>query len=110
MDVTYNPAQADGQAGVPDGLRLWGVTSEETVDVVLIGGGIMSATLGSLISRLQPDWSIRVYERLGRVAQWEGRVTCWVRTRLMRAVLPLVGAKGVTKFAAHDVGTLEPGA
>ncbi len=69
MDVTYNPAQADGQAGVPDGLRLWGVTSEETVDVVLIGGGIMSATLGSLISRLQPDWSIRVYERLGRVAQ-----------------------------------------
>ncbi|QAY74727.1 malate:quinone oxidoreductase [Agromyces protaetiae] len=43
--------------------------SEETVDVVLIGGGIMSATLGSLISRLQPDWSIRVYERLGEVAQ-----------------------------------------
>ena len=43
--------------------------SEETVDVVLIGGGIMSATLGSLISQLQPDWSIRVYERLGEVAQ-----------------------------------------
>jgi malate dehydrogenase (quinone) len=45
------------------------VTSEESVDVVLIGGGIMSATLGSLISRLEPDWSIRVYERLGEVAQ-----------------------------------------
>ena len=45
------------------------MTSEESVDVVLIGGGIMSATLGSLISRLQPDWSIRVYERLGEVAQ-----------------------------------------
>jgi malate dehydrogenase (quinone) len=45
------------------------VTSEESVDVVLIGGGIMSATLGSLISQLQPDWSIRVYERLGEVAQ-----------------------------------------
>ncbi|WP_354243026.1 malate:quinone oxidoreductase [Agromyces sp. PvR057] len=45
------------------------VNSAETVDVVLIGGGIMSATLGSLISRLQPDWSIRVYERLGEVAQ-----------------------------------------
>ncbi|HEX6366701.1 MAG TPA: malate:quinone oxidoreductase, partial [Agromyces sp.] len=29
----------------------------------------MSATLGSLISRLEPDWSIRVYERLGEVAQ-----------------------------------------
>ncbi|MDF2576082.1 MAG: malate:quinone oxidoreductase, partial [Agromyces sp.] len=45
------------------------VTSEESVDVVLIGGGIMSATLGSLISQLEPDWSIRVYERLGEVAQ-----------------------------------------
>jgi malate dehydrogenase (quinone) len=45
------------------------VNSEETVDVVLIGGGIMSATLGSLISQLEPDWSIRVYERLGEVAQ-----------------------------------------
>ena len=29
----------------------------------------MSATLGSLISQLEPDWSIRVYERLGEVAQ-----------------------------------------
>ncbi|MDQ0895273.1 malate:quinone oxidoreductase [Agromyces ramosus] len=45
------------------------MNSEESVDVVLIGGGIMSATLGSLISQLQPDWSIRVYERLGEVAQ-----------------------------------------
>lgn len=45
------------------------MNSEETVDVVLIGGGIMSATLGSLLSQLQPDWSIRVYERLGEVAQ-----------------------------------------
>ncbi|HEY6800738.1 MAG TPA: FAD-dependent oxidoreductase, partial [Agromyces sp.] len=49
--------------------RLEFVTSEESVDVVLIGGGIMSATLGSLISQLEPDWSIRVYERLGAVAQ-----------------------------------------
>ncbi len=40
----------------------------EPVDVVLIGGGIMSATLGTLISELQPDWKIVVYERLGDVA------------------------------------------
>ncbi|GAA1818710.1 malate:quinone oxidoreductase [Agromyces neolithicus] len=45
------------------------MNSEETVDVVLIGGGIMSATLGSLLSQLQPDWSIRLYELLGDVAQ-----------------------------------------
>jgi malate dehydrogenase (quinone) len=39
------------------------------IDVVLIGGGIMSATLGSMIQRLQPEWSIRIYETLGEVAQ-----------------------------------------
>ncbi|RFA15159.1 malate:quinone oxidoreductase [Subtercola boreus] len=40
----------------------------EPVDVVLIGGGIMSATLGALIKLLQPDWSIAIYEKLGSVA------------------------------------------
>jgi malate dehydrogenase (quinone) len=41
----------------------------ETVDVVLIGGGIMSATLGTLLHELQPDWKIVAYERLSDVAQ-----------------------------------------
>jgi malate dehydrogenase (quinone) len=40
----------------------------ETVDVVLIGGGIMSATLGTLLKELQPDWSIVALERLHDVA------------------------------------------
>jgi len=39
------------------------------VDVALIGGGIMSATLGTLLKELQPDWSITVFERLSEVAQ-----------------------------------------
>ncbi|MDQ1531505.1 MAG: hypothetical protein QOE37_1610 [Microbacteriaceae bacterium] len=43
--------------------------SNDPVDVVLIGGGIMSATLGTLLHALQPDWSIRIYERLGAVAE-----------------------------------------
>jgi malate dehydrogenase (quinone) len=38
------------------------------VDVVLIGGGIMSATLAVLINRLEPDWSVAIYERLSDVA------------------------------------------
>lgn len=42
--------------------------SKKTVDVVLIGGGIMSATLGTLIKQVQPDWSITMYERLGAPA------------------------------------------
>jgi malate dehydrogenase (quinone) len=41
----------------------------ETVDVVLIGGGIMSATLGTLLHELQPDWKIVAYERLSDVAE-----------------------------------------
>ncbi|MFE3193686.1 malate dehydrogenase (quinone) [Nocardia sp. NPDC059240] len=40
----------------------------EVLDVVLIGGGIMSATLGAMIAALQPDWSMVLLERLDRVA------------------------------------------
>ncbi|TDQ34622.1 malate dehydrogenase (quinone) [Aureibacillus halotolerans] len=32
-------------------------------DVILIGAGIMSATLGSLLKELSPDWNITVFER-----------------------------------------------
>ncbi len=32
-------------------------------DVILIGAGIMSATLGSLLKELVPDWKITVFER-----------------------------------------------
>ena len=42
---------------------------EETVDVVLVGGGIMSATLASLISALEPTWSIEIHERRDEPAQ-----------------------------------------
>lgn len=38
------------------------------VDVVLIGGGIMSATLGTLINELKPDTSIEILERLDVLA------------------------------------------
>ncbi|WP_082970228.1 malate dehydrogenase (quinone) [Mycobacterium sp. E2989] len=37
-------------------------------DVVLVGAGIMSATLGALLRRLQPDWSMTIVERLDAVA------------------------------------------
>ncbi|QAY71529.1 malate dehydrogenase (quinone) [Xylanimonas protaetiae] len=40
----------------------------DDVDVVLIGGGIMSATLGTLLQQLEPTWTIRLYERLDDVA------------------------------------------
>lgn len=37
-------------------------------DVVLVGAGIMSATLGALLRALQPDWSITLIERLDAAA------------------------------------------
>lgn len=35
-------------------------------DVILIGAGIMSATLGSLLTALAPQWKIKVFEKLGK--------------------------------------------
>ena len=45
------------------------VSADEPIDVVLIGGGIMSATLGTYLQELEPEWDIHLYERLGEVAQ-----------------------------------------
>lgn len=42
--------------------------SGTTVDVVLIGGGIMSATLGVMLKELQPDLTIEIFERLEVIA------------------------------------------
>ena len=42
---------------------------KEPVDVVLIGGGVMSATLGALIKQLEPQWTITILERLGGIAR-----------------------------------------
>lgn len=38
-------------------------------DVVLIGAGVMSATLGALLKELAPDWKITVFERLAGPAE-----------------------------------------
>src|ERR1700694_3519790 len=37
-------------------------------DVVLVGSGIMSATLGALLRLMEPDWSITLIERLDGAA------------------------------------------
>lgn len=39
-----------------------------SVDIVLIGGGIMSATMASVLQIVRPDWSIVMYERSEGVA------------------------------------------
>uniref|UniRef100_A0A1A9Z1D1 Malate dehydrogenase (quinone) n=1 Tax=Glossina pallidipes TaxID=7398 RepID=A0A1A9Z1D1_GLOPL len=49
------------------------ITSKENgnppVDFVLIGCGIMSATLGIYLKLLEPNWNIHAYERLNKVGQ-----------------------------------------
>jgi malate dehydrogenase (quinone) len=50
----------------PDGKD---VAASKEVDVLLIGGGIMSATLGTYLQELEPDWSITMVERLDGVGK-----------------------------------------
>jgi len=42
---------------------------EKHVDVLLIGGGVMSATLGTYLQELEPEWRIGMVERLDGVAE-----------------------------------------
>lgn len=44
------------------------ISKTQHADVVLIGGGIMSATLGAFIKQLEPTWTISMFERLGEAA------------------------------------------
>lgn len=37
---------------------------QEKTDVILIGAGVMSATLGTILKELAPDWEIKVFEKL----------------------------------------------
>ena len=40
----------------------------QKVDVLLVGGGVMSATLGTLLTKLDPSLNITLVERLDHVA------------------------------------------
>jgi malate dehydrogenase (quinone) len=44
-----------------------GLAKTPRTDIVLVGAGIMTATLGALLRRLEPDWSFTVIERLDAV-------------------------------------------
>jgi malate dehydrogenase (quinone) len=38
-------------------------------DVILIGAGVMSATMGTLLKELVPDWKIKVFEKLASAGE-----------------------------------------
>jgi 2-polyprenyl-6-methoxyphenol hydroxylase-like FAD-dependent oxidoreductase len=45
--------------------------------------------------------------RFGKVGQWEGRLSCWFRDRLLGFLLPAFGARSFPKHAAFDTGPLQ---
>lgn len=45
------------------------VADKPPVDIILIGGGVMSATLGTYLKALEPGWTIHMYERLEKTAE-----------------------------------------
>lgn len=51
-------------------IRMGKMSNRQTeTDVILIGAGIMSATLGTLLKELVPDWKITVFEKLERAGE-----------------------------------------
>jgi malate dehydrogenase (quinone) len=44
-------------------------SGQKKTDVILIGAGIMSATLGALLKELAPDWQITVFEKLSKAGE-----------------------------------------
>lgn len=54
LSTTLTPAQAE---------------DAKKVDVLLVGGGIMSATLGTWLNELEPSWTMEMVERLDAVAE-----------------------------------------
>jgi malate dehydrogenase (quinone) len=41
----------------------------KNTDIILIGAGVMSATLGSLLKELAPEWEIKVFEKLEKAGE-----------------------------------------
>ena len=51
-------------------VRMGKMSSKETnTDVILIGAGIMSATLGTMLKEVAPEWNITMFEKLNRAGE-----------------------------------------
>lgn len=45
------------------------MNEQKKSDVILIGAGIMSATLGTILKQLVPDWNVTVFEKLEKAGE-----------------------------------------
>lgn len=69
MGTAVGAAALAGGYSLAFGGQFRAARADRTVDVLLIGGGIMSATLGVYLSELEPTWTFEVFERLDKVAE-----------------------------------------
>src|SRR5688572_21580845 len=69
MKITIKPVLA--LTGLALAFGMLGARAAETrkVDVMLVGGGIMSSTLAIWLNELEPGWSMEMVERLDKVAE-----------------------------------------
>jgi 2-polyprenyl-6-methoxyphenol hydroxylase-like FAD-dependent oxidoreductase len=44
--------------------------------------------------------------RLGKIAQWDGRFSCWFRDAALGLLLPMAGTRGIAQHASFDIGPL----
>ena len=42
------------------------MNTKESKTVVIIGAGVLSTTFGSMLKEIEPNWNIKLYERLDR--------------------------------------------
>ena len=66
-------------ASIPGGTVTAATSREDQTEVALVGGGIMSATLATMLRELQPDMTIQVFERRMPVLQLDQ--VCKMRLR-----------------------------
>ncbi|HEK0908864.1 TPA: malate dehydrogenase (quinone) [Pseudomonas putida] len=65
--ISYKPALAG--LALAFGLTAVQAAESKRVDVLLVGGGIMSSTLAVWLNELEPGWSMEMIERLDKVAE-----------------------------------------
>jgi 2-polyprenyl-6-methoxyphenol hydroxylase-like FAD-dependent oxidoreductase len=74
----------------------------------LQGDGDLEHNLASFVAERSPRTAAITREswRFGRVGQWEGRLPCRFRDRLLGLLLPVIGSRSLPKYASFDVGPL----
>lgn len=70
--------------------------SATDTDVILIGAGIMSATLGTLLKELVPEWKIKVFEKLEKAGEESSNEWNNAGTGMRRSVSLIILLKSQT--------------